>query len=77
MPDPLWIVIDTNVYINFLLKRDSIPGRVVELCLKQHTVLVSPDLQKELYRKLLLPKFDHYVTLSAFTHYDEKRLFSF
>ena len=65
MPDPLRIVIDTNVYISFLLKRDSIPGQVVERCLRNHRILISPDLQKELYRKLLLSKFDRYVSLET------------
>lgn len=60
--DAIRVVIDTNLYISFLLRADSIPGTVVRHCLINQTILMSPALQKELYRKLIMPKFDRYVS---------------
>ena len=60
--DAIRVVIDTNLYISFLLKGDSVPGAVVRHCLKNDTILISPALQKELYLKLIMSKFDHYVS---------------
>ncbi len=59
------IVIDTNVYISFLLKGDSLPGQAVEYVLLHDTPVISGDTEKELFRKLLNPKFDRYVSLDT------------
>lgn len=57
------VIIDTNVLISFLLKAESIPGQTVRHVLIHDTPLLSEDTEKELFRKLLNPKFDRYVTL--------------
>ena len=57
------VIIDTNVLISFLLKTDSLPGQAVKHALSHDTPVLSDDTEKELYRKLLNPKFDRYVSL--------------
>lgn len=58
----LLIVIDTNVLISASFSRRSIPHEIVQEVLLRHTLLVSSDTYSELKRRLLLPKFDRYVS---------------
>lgn len=59
------VIIDTNVLISFLLKSDSLPGQAVKHALFHDTPLFSEATEKELFRKLLNPKFDRYVSLET------------
>lgn len=56
------VVIDTNVFISGLLSSTSTPARVVERAIQQDQLLASPDTLRELFTKLLSPKFDRYVS---------------
>ena len=56
------IVIDTNIIISFLLKKDSVPGKVVQSVLNDKTPLLSDEVEKELFRRVLDPKFDLYAS---------------
>lgn len=59
------VIIDTNVLISFLLNVESLPGQAVKHVLLHDTTLLSDDTEKELFRKLLNPKFDRYVSLET------------
>lgn len=59
------VIIDTNVLISFLLNVESLPGQAVKHVLLHDTPLLSDDTEKELFRKLLKPKFDRYVSLET------------
>ena len=59
------LVIDTNVLISAALWSPSIPGTVLKIALRDHTVLVSDATFAELERKLLDARFDRYAALEA------------
>lgn len=54
------IVIDTNVYLSHLLRRRSIPSRVVERVWRDSTPLVSDETLFELEAVLRRSKFQKY-----------------
>lgn len=56
------IVVDTNIIISFLLKKNSIPGKVVQSVIADKTPLVSDEIEKELFLRVLDPKFDRYAS---------------
>ena len=56
------IVLDTNVLISAILKRDSLPRKVVELSVANHIILLSDATFSELNTRLLRSKFDTYVS---------------
>ena len=55
------IVIDTNIFISFFLKTNSIPAQAVKAVLLHGTPLISKATGEELLRRLLSPKFDPYL----------------
>jgi putative PIN family toxin of toxin-antitoxin system len=57
------IVIDTNVFISFALTSTTTPALAVEYAINNFIILQSPATIGELVTKLLLPKFERYVTL--------------
>ena len=58
------VVIDTNVFISFALSSTTTPALAVEHTIKNNfVVLQSPETMSELVTKLLLPKFEKYITL--------------
>ncbi len=56
------IVLDTNIIISFLLKKESTPGRVVQSIIADKTPLISDAVEKELFLRVLDPKFDAYAS---------------
>ena len=56
------VVIDTNVFVSFFLRRGSTPWRVVRDVLECGELLVSDDTLAELAEVLRRPKFDRYVS---------------
>lgn len=60
---PLRVVIDTNVLLSFLIKRDSVPGAVVAHVIKQHRLLLSVPVLRELAVKCKKEKFRPYFSL--------------
>lgn len=58
------VIIDTNVLISFLLSVESLPGQAVRHILVHNTPILSEETEKELFTKLLNPKFDRYVNLA-------------
>lgn len=60
---PLRVVIDTNVLLSFLSKRDSVPGAVVAHVIKQHRLLLSAPVLQELSDKCGRQKFRPYFSL--------------
>ena len=65
------IVIDTNVFINALLIRKSVPFQVVNIAFKQGIILSSDATFSELQQVLARRKFDKYLTL------EERNIFLF
>ena len=57
------VVIDTNVLISFALSSTTTPALAVEHTLSNFVILQSPATIGELVTKLLLPKFEKYITL--------------
>ncbi len=43
------VVIDTNIIISFLLKKESTPGKVVQSVIADKTPLISDAVEKELF----------------------------
>ncbi len=60
---PLRVVIDTNVLLSFLIKRDSVPGAVAAHVIKQHRLLLSAPVLRELDDKCKKQKFRPYFRL--------------
>jgi uncharacterized protein len=56
------VVIDTNVLVSFLLRRESKPWRVVKDVLECCELLVSDATLAELEEVLWRPRFDRYVS---------------
>ena len=56
------VVIDTNVLVSFLLRRGSVPWRVVKDVLECGELLVSDATLAELEEVLRRPRFDRYVS---------------
>ncbi len=56
------VVLDTNIVISFLLKKDSTPGKVVQSVIADKTPLISDAVEKELFLRILDPKFDAYAS---------------
>jgi putative PIN family toxin of toxin-antitoxin system len=56
------IVLDTNTIISALLIPDSNPGKAFELTLREALPVISSETFCELQSKVLLPKFDRYVS---------------
>lgn len=52
------ILIDTNVWVSALLWPDSLPHRVLQIVLQDHTVILSPGIMDEL-RDVFDRKFPH------------------
>ena len=59
------VVVDTNVIISGILLPRSAPGRALTTIVRHTYPLVSGDTFRELHEKLLLPKFDRYVSVSS------------
>ena len=57
------IVIDTNVFISFALTSTTTPALAVEYAINNFIILQSPATICDLVTKLLLPKFERYITL--------------
>ena len=62
MTDRIRTVIDTNVLISSTLLPDSLPGRVVREVVLHHLPLISEATYAEAESRLLLDKFDTYVS---------------
>lgn len=60
----LRIVVDTNVLLSFLIKRNSKPGVLVTETLYKHQLLISSATLEELEDKCKRPKFRSYFTAS-------------
>ena len=56
------VVIDTNVFISGVLSTTSAPARCVEAVVSGGQLLATEATLKELFERLLSPKFDPYVT---------------
>lgn len=56
------IVVDTNIIISFLLKKNSVPGKVVQSVITNETPLISDAVEKEFFLRILDPKFDRYAS---------------
>lgn len=57
------IVVDTNVAISALLRKDSVPGRAIVKVMESGELIVSNETLVELLDILLSPKFDRYVPI--------------
>lgn len=73
------VVVDTNILISSLLRAESIPDKVLTILWREHLVLTSSSVLRELKRKLPDKKFDKYVSLTTrltlLTKYEEKTEF--
>lgn len=56
------VVIDTNVLISGLFSTTSTPALAVEKAITKAQVVATSETLRELIEKLLLPKFDRYVS---------------
>ena len=56
------VVIDTNVFISGVLSTTSPPARCIEAIVVNGQLLATEATLKELFERLLSPKFDAYVT---------------
>jgi len=56
------VVIDTNVFISGVLSTTSAPARCVEAVVSGGQLLATEATLKELFERVLSPKFDPYVT---------------
>ncbi len=60
----LRVVVDTNVLLSFLMKRQSLPGLLVAQVLEHHNLLLSDSTVQELADKCKRPKFRPYFSES-------------
>lgn len=56
------VVIDTNVFISGLFSTTSTPALAVDKAITKAQVIATSETLRELIEKLLLPKFDRYVS---------------
>ena len=56
------VVIDTNVFISGLFSTTSTPALAVDKAITKAQVVATSETLRELIEKLLLPKFDRYVS---------------
>lgn len=56
------VVIDTNVFISGVLSVTSAPARCVDAVVTDGQLIATEATLKELFERLLSPKFDPYVT---------------
>jgi putative PIN family toxin of toxin-antitoxin system len=56
------IVFDTNAFVSYALKADSVPGKAVRKALREASVLASQPTLDELAEVLSRRKFDAYVS---------------
>jgi|SRR5579872_629659 len=56
------VVIDTNVLISGLFSTTSTPALAVEKAITKAQLVASGETLRELIEKLLLPKFDRYIS---------------
>jgi putative PIN family toxin of toxin-antitoxin system len=56
------VVIDTNVFISGVLSTTSAPARCVDAVVTGGQLIATDATLKELFERLLSPKFDSYVT---------------
>jgi putative PIN family toxin of toxin-antitoxin system len=56
------LVVDTNVCISGLLWKESVPARVLDHAIAHGHLIATAATYQELYSRLLLKKFDVYVT---------------
>ncbi len=64
----LRVVVDTNVLLSFLIKRDSVPGAVVRRVLENHELLLSEQVLDELAAKCEKDKFRRYFSRAEGEH---------
>ena len=57
------IVVDTNLFISFLLLPDSTPNKAVRRALRGSSLLVSKDTLEEMAEVLARSKFDKYISI--------------
>lgn len=57
----LRIVIDTNVYVSFFIRPESVPARAVEKAWRQAKTLISLETWTELRIVLTRPKLSRYI----------------
>lgn len=57
------VVVDTNVLISGILLPESPTSKAIDVILRTAFPLLSGDTFRELHEKLLLPKFDRYVSV--------------
>jgi putative PIN family toxin of toxin-antitoxin system len=70
--DPLLrVVVDTNVLLSFLIKRDSVPGTLVTQILDHHRLLLSAPVMQELAERCRHDKFRPYFTVEEGTEFVE------
>lgn len=56
------VVVDTNVFISGVLSTTSAPARCVEAVVSSGQLVATEATLKELFERLLSPKFDPYLT---------------
>jgi putative PIN family toxin of toxin-antitoxin system len=56
------VIIDTNVVISGLFSTTSTPAQALEKAIAKGQLVASRETLRELLEKLLLPKFDQYVS---------------
>ncbi len=56
------VVIDTNVFVSGVLSSTSAPARCVEAVVSSGQLVATEATLKELFERLLSPKFDPYLT---------------
>ena len=55
------VVVDTNVYVSFLIRPESVPGRAVSMAWEQAATLVSTETWNELRVVLRRPKLAKFI----------------
>ena len=60
---PLWVVIDTNVWISGLLSRNGPPALLTRKVVEDGQAVFTAQTFAELKDRLWRPKFDRYVTI--------------
>jgi putative PIN family toxin of toxin-antitoxin system len=55
------VVIDTNVFVSFLIDNASVPGRAVNEAVERHKLLLSAETLRELLRVLARPRLQRYI----------------
>lgn len=58
------VVVDTNLWISYLIKTESPTGRVVDYLLQHHWVLISEDTLLELTGKISSPRLRKYFSIA-------------